>query len=288
MKGPLLAILGTAVVAVAVIAVFAWQPWVEPTEADWLATYEAWSDETEASLDGGLIVSRVTCEMTFDDEVGNPPKERLQPVSDAALRGCTALTRAGWRASHADVVRSLMAVHDDLLPPRQRRDLTAIARASVGVQPSVYCWRPEAWVGFSEHYAIVRGGEEATLKGVADTARNRIDLDPGICAALGRYLQRERPSPVTYQNFELAEALQVLTHEAEHLKAPSAPEADVECYAVQHVRPLVDEAWGPRFAHEIALHAWEISYLRLPPQFRSAACRDGRRLDRNPRSSAWP
>jgi hypothetical protein len=272
-----------------VIALFAWQPWVEPTEAEWLGTYEAWSDETEAALDGGLIVSRAACEAAYDDEVGNPPKERLQRVSDAA-RGRCATTRSPevWRAAEAPVVRALLAVHGEPQPPRQRRDLTALARASVGVAPSVYCWHPEAWLGFSEHDAIVRGGEEATLKGIADRERNRVDLDPGICAALGRYLQRERPSPLTYQNFELAEALEVLTHEAEHLKSPSASEADIACFAVQHVRPLVDVAWGPGFAREIALHAWEISYLRLPPHFRSAACRDGRRLDRNPSSSAWP
>jgi hypothetical protein len=273
---------------VTVIALFAWQPWVEPTEAEWLATYEAWSDETEASLEAGLIVSLAACEREYDDVVGNPPKERLQPVSDTARGRCgTTRSAAVWRGSEARVVGSLMAVHGVPQPPR-RRDLTRIARSSVGVAPSVYCWRPEAWLEFSEHYAIVRGGEETTLKGIADPARNRIDLDPAICAALGRYLQRERPSPLTYQNFELAEALEVLTHEAEHLKAPSVPEADVACYAVQHVRPLVDEAWGAAFAREIALHAWEISYLRLPPHLRLAACRDGGRLDRNPSSSAWP
>jgi hypothetical protein len=230
----------------------------------------------------------VTCETTFDDEVGNPPKERLQRLSDTARRGCAALSRGGWRASEEGVVRSLMAAHDDLLPPRQRRDLATIAHSSVGMQPTVYCWRPDAWAAFSEQYAIVRGGEEASLKGIADTSRRRIDLDPGVCAALGRYLQRKRPSPLTYQNFELAEALSVLSHEAEHLKAPSASEAATECYAVQHVRPLVHEAWGASFAHEIALHAWELSYLRLPPQFRSDGCRNGGRLDRNPSVNAWP
>ena len=261
---------------------------MQPTESEWLSGYEAWSDGIAASLDGGLMVSRVTCEMTFDDEVGNPPKERLQRLSDTARRGCAALSRGGWRASEAEVVRALMAAHGDVVPPQPRRDLSEIAATSVGVRSSVYCWRPEAWPPFSEHYAILRGGEEATLKGIADPARSRIDLDPGICAALGRYLRRERPSPATYQNFELAEALEVLTHEAEHLKTPSASEAAVVCYAVQHVRPLVRDAWGSSFAHEIALHAWELSYLQLPPRLRAAECRNGGQLGRMPRSNAWP
>ena len=270
------------------IALFAWSPWVQPTEVEWLGTYEAWSDEMARSLESGLIVTRTACETAYDDEVGNPPGERLQPVADAARRGCARPSRTGWRESEADVVRALGSAHDDLLPPRQRRDLAAIARSSVGASPEVYCWQPEAWGPFAEQYAIVRGGEEASLKGIADPARNRIDLDPGVCAALGRYLQRERPSPVTYQNFELAEALVVLTHEAEHLKAPSAPETAVECFAMQRVRPLVREAWDSSFANEIALHAWEIRYRELPRPFRTAECRNGGHLDVNPASNAWP
>jgi hypothetical protein len=234
-------------------------------------------------------VSRATCESTYDDQVGDPPTERLEPVSLAARRGCAELSRVGWRNAKADVVRALVVAHSDSLPPRQRRDLSEIVSASVGVRPMVYCWQPEAWAPFLEQYALVRGGEEASLKGIADTARNRIDLEPGVCAILNRYLRRIRPSALSYENFELAEALVVLTHQAEHLKAPSASEAEVECYAVQHVRPLVQAAgWGAGFAMEIALHAWELLYTQLPPQFRTHACRDGGPLDRNPSSNAWP
>ena len=239
-------------------------------------------------MGSGQTVTRAACESTYEDEVGEPPKERLEQVAAAGRAGCAELSPAGWRDAQASAVRALMAAHGDLAPPRKRPDLSAIVRSSVDVSADVYCWRPGAWVPFSEHDAILRGGEEATLRGVADARRNRIDLDPGICRALGRYLRRERPSPLTYQNYELAEALSVLTHEAEHLKAQSATENAVECYATQHVRPLVRNVWGPRFANEIALHAWEIGYLPLPAVFRAAGCRDGGPLDRNPTSKAWP
>jgi len=199
------------------------------------------------------------------------------------------LSPVGWRNGKADVVRALIDAHDDLPPPRRRRDVSDIASSSVGVRPDVYCWQPAGWAPFSELYAIVRGGEEASLKGIADSARNRIDLDPGVCGALRLYLRRMRPTPLSYENFEIAEALVVLTHQAEHLKAPSASEAEVECYAVQHVRPLVRAAgWRAEYATELALQAWELSYQRLPQAFRTSACRDGGPLDRNPRSSAWP
>lgn len=210
-------------------------------------------------------------------------------MAAAARGGCAASTPDGWRKGKAEVVRALVDAHDDLLPPRRRRDLSEIASSSVGARPDVYCWQPAGWAPFFEQYAIVRGGEETSLKGIADSARNRIDLDPGVCVALRWYLRRMRPASLSYENFEMAEGLMVLTHQAEHIKAPTASEAEVECYAVQHVRPLVRAAgWGAKYASELALQAWELSYRQLPPQFRSPACRDGGPLDRNPRSSAWP
>lgn len=186
-------------------------------------------------------------------------------------------------------MRALIDAHDDLLPPRRRRDLSKIAASSVGVRPDVYCWQPAGWAPFSEQYTIVRAGEETSLMGIADDAGNRIDLDPGACASLRWYLRRMRPASLSYENFELAQALMVLTHQAEHINTPTASEAEVECYAVQHVRPLVRAAgWDAKYATKLAQQAWELSYQQLPPVFRSPACRDGGPLDRNPRSSAWP
>ncbi len=273
----------------AIAGLYWWSPWVEPTEVEWLGTYESWTEGIEASLAGGFEMSRAACESTYDDEVGDPPKARLEPVSAAARDGCATLSPDGWRSAQADVVRALIGAHSELLPPRQRQEFAEIARSSVGVEPKVYCWQPAAWVEFVEQYAILRGDEKIRLKAIGDNARNRIDLDPGVCVALRGYLARTRPPPLSYHNFELAEALIALTHEAEHLKAPSASETEVECYAVQHVRPLLRAVgWDPAFAKEIALHGWEIGYTQLPPRYRMPECRDGGPLDRNPRSNEWP
>ena len=279
---------GSIAIVAALIALFAWEPWADPTDVEWLGSYRAWSDGLQGSIEGGLVVSRADCEEQFDEEVGNPAQKALRPVAAAARGACAAPTPAGWRKGQTDVVRALMDAHDDLLPPRRRRDLTAIVRSGVGVQPDVYCWQPAAWATFFEQYAIVRGGLETSLMGIADRARNRIDLDPGVCKSFGWYVRRERPTALSYENFEIAQAIVVLTHQAEHLKGPSASEAEVECDAVQHVRPLVRAAFDADFANELARQAWELSYLRLPPDARSPGCRDGGPLDRNPRSSAWP
>ena len=261
---------------------------MKPTEVEWLNAYESWSDGIDASLAASRTVSRAECEATFDENVGDPPSGRFQPTAAAARSGCAAVARARWRDGQANVVRSLVVVHEERAAPRQRRALSEIVRSSVGVDPEVYCWQPAAWASFFEHYAIVRGGEESSLEGIADSARNRIDLAPGVCATLDNYLRGIRPLELSSENLQLAESLIVLTHQAEHLKAPSTPETEIECYAIQHVRPLVRAAWGPALAEEIALHGWEIAYPELPPQFRTKVCRDGGPFDRNPSSSAWP
>lgn len=271
------------------IALFAWSPWKEPTETEWLTTYRAWSDGMGASLAAGLVVSRADCETDFDEEVGQPSTERLAPLAVAARQACASPSLDAWVEGRASVVRALVGAHDEVLPPRRRPDIAEIATASVGVRPEVYCWRPDAWPALLEHYAIVRGGEEVSLNGIADRERNRIELDPGTCVALDRYLSRERPHELSYENFELAQGIVVLTHQAEHLKTPTAAEAEVECWAVQHVRPLVRElGWGEAFEREIPLQAWELGYQQLPDGFRSPECRNGGTLDRNPGSSVWP
>jgi hypothetical protein len=289
LKGGAFAVVAAVAFMAGMVGLYFWAPWEKPTEAEWLGAYEAWSDTIEGTLAAGRSMPLASCLMTYDEDVGGPPTKRLEPVSSAARSGCTTLSPEGWQAAQMKVVRSLIAVHGLEAPPRLRPDYAQIAESSVGVQAKVYCWNPLAWAPFAEQYGIVRGGELIYLKGVADPARHRIDLDPGVCAALERYKRRITPIPLSYQNFELAESLVVLTHEAERLKAPSKPEAEIDCYAVQHVRPLVRAGgWGPSFAEEIALHAWDLAYTQLPAHFRTPACRNRGPLDVNPNSNAWP
>jgi hypothetical protein len=289
LKWGALAVVGAVAFMAGMIGLWFWAPWEKPTEVEWLVAYETWSDGIEATYTAGGALRRSLCESSYDEDVGNPPTERLEPVSAAALRGCATLSAASWRSAQAEVVRRLMTVHGVEAPPRLRPDYAEIAQRSVGVRARVYCWNPLAWAPFSEHYGVVRGGEEIWLKGIVDPARRRIDLDPGVCAALGRYKHRVRPIAISYQNFELAEALMVFTHEAERLKAPSASQIDLACYAVQHVRPLIAAAgWDAEYQQEMALQAWDLGYTQLPPYFRTPACRNGGPLDRNPGSNAWP
>ena len=50
LKGGLVAAIATLALAAGVIGLFAWSPWVQRTESDWLGAYEAWSDGIGTSL----------------------------------------------------------------------------------------------------------------------------------------------------------------------------------------------------------------------------------------------
>ena len=82
----LVALVAMALMAL-LVALFFWSPWEKPTESDWLRTYEAWSESVEATLAGGERMTRASCEATFDDQVGEPPRDRLDPGAAAARRG---------------------------------------------------------------------------------------------------------------------------------------------------------------------------------------------------------
>jgi hypothetical protein len=288
-KGALYVVLVAVALMAGLIALFAWSPWERPSEVDWLVSYEEWSERTETSLNNGLDIARATCEEEFDDEVGNPPGERFPPVAEAARRGCTALTPEGWQRAQSDVVRAIRDVHAAEVPPSEVRDFSELARPIAGREAKVYCWTAPGWAQFFEHYVLVKGDDEVSLRGLADAAGNRIDVEPGVCIGLGRHVAKNRPPALSGENLRLARALIVLAHHAEHLGSPSASETQLECFAVQHVRPLMQErGWDPDYVREIVLQSWQLHYTQLPAQLRTPDCRDGGPLDRNPGSELWP
>jgi hypothetical protein len=287
LRGAFLGVVGALALIVGLIALFAWSPWERPSEVDWLQSYEAWSERTEAAL-GDIALDEASCESAFDEEVGDPPTERLERMAGEARGGCASLSPDGWQRARSDAVRVIRDVHAAEAPPTQRRNLSELARSIAGREVKVYCWPPLSWATFIEHHALLRANEEISLRGMTDTAQNRIDLEPGVCATLRGYVRRYRPPALSTENFELAQALVILAHEAELLKSPSTSEIEAECYAVQHVRPLMRAGWDPDYQAEIALQAWQLHYTQLPRFYRTPECRNGGPLDRNPGSDAWP
>jgi hypothetical protein len=282
-------VLAAAALMAGMVALFSWSPWERPTELGWLQSYEAWSERTEAML-GDIALARASCESAFDDEVGGPPTQRLEAAASAARGGCGRLSPVGWQRAQLDVVRTIRDTHaEEGPPPRPSRDFSKLARSIAGGEATVYCWPGPSWGAFLEQFALLRADDEISLRGLADSSASRIDLDPGVCATLRGYVRRYRPSALSNENFELTQALVILAHEAELLGSPPASEVEAECYAVQHVRRLMDApGWDSDYQTELTLQAWQLHYTQLPPPARTPECRDGGPLDLHPGSQAWP
>jgi hypothetical protein len=272
-------------VTAGVLALFVWSPWQSRTrdhELEWLRAYASWSDDVEGS-------SREECTAALAREVGAPPSDRLRPAADIAREACAGpgepehLQDVRWR-----VRSSLIDSRFTEASTTDEPDLAGAVRDVARDVVHVSCWRARDWRPLEEDLNLV-DREEYWLLGFADPPRSRIHLSPDVCDPLRRFFETAYQPYLSTQALDLAQAVQTLAHEAEHLRDPYASEAEVECYALQDVRHLVlDRGRGRGYANELAGLAWEIGYPRDLPSYQTRRCRDGGPLDRNPRSPVWP
>jgi hypothetical protein len=123
----------------------------------------------------------------------------------------------------------------------------------------------------------------------ADFAR----LRPDVCSALVHFAREPGgayacvSAGVCDPRFlRSADALTVLAHESGHLRG-LRDEAVVQCYAVQAV-PTVARVFGASTQDGRAIAALEyaVTFPRMPPAYRSAACHPGGSLDLS-RDGKW-
>lgn len=294
MKGALLSVLAAVLLVSVLAVVFAYSPWgaeqrERRRELAWVRDYAAWADGVERRIARGRPPTRSECVASFRESVGAPPGRRLRPARSAALAACDATGGVGeWQRARRSVAGALLDGHGAAARTVATRRLGRLAARIAGTPVRAHCWSRRDWDPLTQQYAVVRG-DELWLLGLAHPARGRIDLAPSVCAPLEAFLDGERPVLGTRATFELAEALVVLAHEAEHVRLPDASEAEVECYALQRVRGLLRSAGVRRgYEEEIVGLALDVSHPSLPPEYRTRLCRDGGPYDLRPGSSVWP
>ena len=176
------------------------------------------------------------------------------------------------------------AVGESHLDPSLARVGARIARRNL----SVRCWSTEDWERVNRELGMIYPAEDYWAIGRAEPG-GIVHLEGGICRTLRRFFSSSYTPSRSIDRAELAEALVVLAHEGEHERDFTNSEAEVECYAIQHVRHLVSDAGRSKsFADDIAAWAWEVSYPRGDPVYAAARCRNGGPLDLRPRSNVWP
>ena len=161
------------------------------------------------------------------------------------------------------------------------------ASAVVGRDVEVVCWSREEWPKALAEWGAYIGTTD--LGAFAHYDGDRAYLGPEYCEGLVDLAYRNRRPTSGEAQEKIAEGVSTLAHESEHLAAPTAGEAETECYGMQDIRRVARLLGAsPSYAAELAELYWEELYETLPDDYVSADCYDGGPWDRNDASSLWP
>ncbi|MDQ5821931.1 MAG: hypothetical protein M3540_10865 [Actinomycetota bacterium] len=277
-------------------------------------------DTARADYDRAVAPIR-ECRTRFD-RVGPAPTKRLQAVQTLALEACADFqrwVRAESRAfdgppgdllleSEAAIARgnrvwleaerkleSVFAWNRPLpvrtgevgasrIEPRFGRVASMLANRSVQVR----CWSAADWDDVHDEWQAYTDDDHDAIGFVASFDRGRLSLAPDICDLLAGLAYGGARPHGGEQRRDLAEAVETLGHEAEHLVSPGT-EAATECYGMQDIRRTAGLLGADRaYANGLAELYWREIYPAKPEAYTTPLCQDGGPLDRNPASSVWP
>ncbi len=220
----------------------------------------------------------------------------LRGDDQAAVDLGVAVERADSLAGDAQEALRVRLSFDRLLPrrggvtieSRVEPRLSAAATAFVGKPVDVRCWSPADWkVVVPEEHAFYGSGLGIDLVGFAQpgvTNRSEIHLAPDVCYALA-----ERLYDGSLQDVQLAYAVEVLTHESEHIVSPPSPEFVTDCYAAQEVDRMARLLGIPdATARRLPGIYWRTWYPSQSSEYVSLECRPGGPFDETPRDGVWP
>lgn len=197
-----------------------------------------------------------------------------------------ALAPAALAATGAFEDRSLPRRSGVTSASRIEPRFSAVAASLSGKKSEVRCWSKADWARINGEH-VASGDSLDYVGGFYHPTGTHIQLETSICADLVDLVYRHlRPSGDAA--VRLAMGVDTLAHESMHRRG-YINEATTECYATQLVYRTARELGIPS-AYAATLHAlnWRMVYPTHPPQYHSAACRNGSKLDLNRSTSRWP
>jgi hypothetical protein len=194
---------------------------------------------------------------------------KLLARADAAVEDALVLMRALPRTQ----VRGRSRIE-----PRLSRAASLLISRRVEVR----CWSRAEWPHVIREYNAYFVERRADLAGFA--FRERAHIWPVSCDFLSDF-----PTGRSAADSDDAFALNVVAHEAKHVASPLLTEAQVECYALQHVGRVARLLGAPpSLARELPRVAWRSTYPHNDPEYGSPDCRPGGPLDETPHDGVWP
>jgi hypothetical protein len=232
----------------------------------------------------------ISLQMIHTLETGDPPPTK--EIREDGARSRKLFTRgaarleASLRANRPLPVTRGSREESKVEPQLSRFVSQFVLRKPRGIE--VRCWSKDEWPFVTKEWGTYIGIGD--IQGFVHNARLRTSVAPRICKQLaGLVYHDERPTEGEPM-WRKAEAVQLLAHEAEHIRnGLRANEAVTECHGMQRMRRLARLMGASRdYADLLAERFWADLYELNLKEYKTAACRDGGPLDLHPRSDVWP
>jgi hypothetical protein len=258
--------------------------------------------EQAAGPDGARAKAALRdCGPIFRSSVGPAPTRRQRAAARTILAACADFGRgdlaSGDRALSASGTRIFLRSDGRSLPrrggiakaSRVEPRFSRVAAALSGVPGTVVrCWSLPDWVALIEERGAYTGGAVDLRADGFVSEGTRVNLAPRMCDRLVRFVYEGRRPPRGKVKLQLANTVLTLGHETVHV-APGGDEAVATCYGLQRMRRAGVLLGAPRaYADSLAELAWSGLYPYGLKKYHSPECKDGGKLDLNPRSAVWP
>lgn len=260
------------------------------------------------------------CRESLPRDVGRPPTDDVEALGRNLERICRSELAAARTVDLSQAYREreaagrlgektsrLLLVYG----PRENRHLptirgpssrsridprySAAARALATRTIEVRCWTARDWLALTYRINAFYGEKAgSTWLGRASPGRgtDTISLSPAVCGPLDDFAYGGRRPRNAAQRTRLAEAIETLAHETQHLAwpRPASSESQAECWGMQLIRRTTSLLGGDRITgrHLARIFLNDI-YPAGSPSYQSKECVPGGAFDRRPNHRGfWP
>jgi hypothetical protein len=223
------------------------------------------------------------------DALSGPPSDKLIEGGDAVAKGSEAFIEANKSLDAALVWNKHLPKTGGVTAQSRIEPLFSRVASTVAQRPlEIRCWSSRDWSNVLAEFRVWAPGRFDPAGFVPDFDLGRANLDPWTCRHLDALAYRHAHPRGGEAQLDLAYAVQILSHETQHLVSPGT-EAETECYGMQALTRVARSLGASAaYARVLARRFWEDGYALNTPAYKTKLCRNGGPLDAHPASNVWP
>jgi hypothetical protein len=210
------------------------------------------------------------------------PAYEVAPTSEPLFLRADELIEDGLRVNRPLPVRGA-ETGESRIDPR----LSEAAKDLTLQDIHVRCWSTEDWPATVKEWNTY--AEDTSDPAGFVTGATEIHIDPSHCATLAKFLYADWRPGESEDVEDVADAVELVAHEIEHLFETYPGEAETECHAIQSIRKLARLLGAsPSYASRLARVYWTELYPREEEEYISPQCRNGGIYDERPDTDVFP